>query len=94
MRSAMEFKPQAAVSRLVMPSVLLLYAAVLYSFRGNFELTSDDGQWLTMAQHLVNGGNFPLYGVVSSQGIPDLGFAAPSATRRERFCQSRVAGEG
>ena len=59
----------------LLAGLFLAYAAVLLRVRGDFELTSDDGSWVRLARELVKGGDFPLFGLRSSQGIPNSAYA-------------------
>ncbi|MFH1619918.1 MAG: glycosyltransferase family 39 protein [bacterium] len=56
-------------------SILLAYLYILIHFKGNFEFTGDDGLWVFHARNAVEEKLFTLYGVVSSQGIPNSSFA-------------------
>lgn len=51
--------------------LLLAYLAILIYFRGNFELTGDDGRWALLARGVVERKLLTLYGVMGSEGGPN-----------------------
>ncbi|MBI5241709.1 MAG: hypothetical protein HY926_14645 [Elusimicrobia bacterium] len=51
--------------------LLLVYLPILVHFRGNFELTSDDGMWVLLTRTVVEQKIFTLTGVMGSQGGPN-----------------------